>query len=137
MTLITFVLTAGFDDHEEVRGVITSGDPQTQTSLKKEILDKIALALDGTSLVLGNWYSLAIKFDVSREECWKIGAPSAESPTNQLFQYLGATCPKMKLKKVVDALCLMTRHDLLDFIAKQNFEGTSYTLPATDSKFEI
>lgn len=120
--LNVLITNAGFKDYEKVREVITSRHPKTPTSPQKEILDQIALALDGTSLVLGNWYNLAIKFGVSRKECWKIGAASTESPTNLLFQYLEATRPQMKLKKVVDALCLMTRQDLLDFIAKQNFE---------------
>ena len=117
-------LTAGCADDEKVREVITPRNIQGQASPQGEILDEIALALDGTSLVLGNWFNLAMKLSVPRNACWKLGARSTESPTNRLFQYLETTRPHMTLTKLKDALDLMTRYDLLEVIEKENLEGT-------------
>ena len=117
-------LTAGCADDEKVREVITPRNIQAQASPQGEILDEIALALDGTSLALENWYNLAMKLSVPRNACWKLGARSTESPTNRLFQYLETTRSHMKLTKLKDALQLMTRNDLLEVIQKENLEGT-------------
>ena len=83
----------------------------------------MALALDATSLVLGNWYKLAMKLGVPRNDCWKLETRSTQNPTNQLFQYLETARPQMTLKKLKEALQSMTRNDLLKIIQKQNLEG--------------
>ena len=87
------------------------------------LLDEIALALDARSLVLANWYQLAITLAVPRKDCWKFERRSTQSPTNELFQYLEATRPQMTLKKLKETLRLMKRKDLLDFLNNQSLEG--------------
>lgn len=89
------------------------------------LLDEIALALDATSLVLANWYQLAIKLGVPREDCWNFERRSTQSPTNELFQYLEATRPQMTLKKLKEALNQLKRMDLLYCLDKQSLEGNA------------
>ena len=87
------------------------------------LFDEIALALDATSLVLANWYQLAIQLSVPREDCWNFERRSTQSPTNELFQYLEATRPQMTLEKLKDSLHDLKRMDLLDYLDKQSLEG--------------
>lgn len=87
------------------------------------LLDEIALALDVTSLVLANWYRLAIKLGVPREDCWNFERRSTQSPTNELFQYLEANRPQMTLKKLKETLHDLKRMDLLYYLDKQSLEG--------------
>ena len=87
------------------------------------LLDEIALALDVTSLVLANWYHLAIKLGVPREDCWNFEKRSTQSPTNELFQYLETTRPQMTLKKLKQTLHELKRMDLLYYLDKQSLEG--------------
>ena len=106
--------SAGYEGYEKVQEVIAS---------QPGLLDDIALALDGTSLVLANWYNLAIKFSVPRKDCWKFERLSTQNPTNELFQYLESTCPQMTLKELKETLSSMRRIDLLDFLNSQSLEG--------------
>ena len=117
-------LTAGCADTKEVQEVITSQNMQV-SSPRAGLLDEIALALDGTSMVLGNWYHLAMKLGVPREDCWKLETRSIQNATNQLFQYLEATRPQMSLTQLKEALRLIGRNDLLEIIKKLNMEGES------------
>jgi len=87
------------------------------------LLDEIALALDATSLVLANWYHLAIKLGVPRKKCWNFERRSTQSPTNELFQYLEATRPQMPLKELRETLHELERMDLLDYLDQQSLEG--------------
>ena len=89
------------------------------------LLDEIALALDATSPVLANWYRLAIKLGVPREDCWNFERRSTQSPTNELFQYLEATRPQMTLKKLKEALNQLKRMDLLYYLDNQSLEGNA------------
>jgi len=89
------------------------------------LLDEIALALDITSLVLANWFHLAIRLGVPRKDCWNFERPSTQSPTNELFQYLEATRPRMTLKKLKDSLHELNRMDLLYYLDKQSLEGNA------------
>ena len=112
--------TAGCTDFEKVQEVITSGNIQAP-SPRARLLDEIALALDGTSLVLANWYNLAIELGVPRKACWEFQRRSMENPTNQLFQHLEATRPKMTIKILREALRSLERKDLLKIL--QNLAG--------------
>ena len=89
------------------------------------LLDEIALALDATSLVLANWYQLAIQLRVPREDCWNFERRSTQSPTNELFQYLEVTRPQMTLKKLKQTLHELKRMDLLYYLDKQSLEGNA------------
>ena len=87
------------------------------------LLDEMALALDSRSMVLANWYTLAIILGVPRKDCWKFERRSTKSPTNQLFQYLEASRPQMRLGKLKEVLDLMKRNDLLEVLRNQSLEG--------------
>ena len=89
------------------------------------LLDEIALALDATSPVLANWYHLAIKLGVPRKDCWNFERHSAQSPTNDLFQYLEATRPLMTLKELKETLHSMERNDLLEYLTSQDLKGNN------------
>ena len=54
------------------------------------LLDEIALALDRTSLVLSNWYTLALKLGVSRKTCWTF-KPKAISCQNHVLKIAKST----------------------------------------------
>ena len=89
------------------------------------LLDEIALALDATSLVLANWYHLAIELGVPRKDCWNFERRSTQSPTNELFQYLEATRPQMTLRKLRETLHELKRLDLLYYLDEQSLEGNT------------
>lgn len=115
-------MTAGCADSEIVQEVIMSVHPSPRSGL----LDEIALDLDHASLASGNWCNLAIKLGVPRKDCWKFEIRSTQSPTNRLFQYLGATRPQMTLGELKEALHLMRRNDLLEFLKNQRLEGDAH-----------
>ena len=73
--------------------------------------------------MLANWYQLAIKLGVPREDCWNFERRSIQSPTNELFQYLGASRPQMTLKKLKETLEELKRMDLFYYLNKQSLEG--------------
>ena len=87
------------------------------------LLDKIALALDATSPVLANWYHLAIKLGVPREDCWNFEKRPTQSPTNEVFRCLEATRPQITVRKLKEALMQLQRMDLLHYLDKQSLEG--------------
>ena len=92
-------------------------------SISASLLDEIALALDATSPVLGNWYHLAIKLGVPRKDCWNFERHSTQSPTNDLFQYLETTRPQMTIKELRESLHSMERNDLLEYLTSQDLKG--------------
>ena len=97
--MLLIPLTAGCANSEKVHEVIMSRNIQAP-SPRAGLLDEIALALDGTSPVLGNWYNLAMNLGVPRIACWKLETRSIQNPTSQLFQYLEATRPPDSSKRV-------------------------------------
>lgn len=107
--------TAGCTDSEKVQEVITSQNIQAP-SPRAGLLDEIALALDGTSPGLGNWYNLATTLGVPRKACWELERHSMQNPTNQLFQHLEATRPDMTIQILRKALLSMERNDLLKIL---------------------
>lgn len=114
--LISLLITkAGCSDTGKVLDVITFPSNEAP-SPTVSLLDEIALALDGTSLVLSNWYTLAIKLGVPRKTCWEFERRSTENPTGRLFQYLAITCPQMTLLSLREALDSMKRNDLIKFL---------------------
>ena len=119
--MIHLILAKGTDS-EKVQDVITSLSVQAP-SPRDGLLDEIALALDGTSLVLANWFTLAIKLRVPRKICWEFERRSTESPTSRIFQYLAATCPEMTLTMLKEALVLMERKDLMNILEKERLGG--------------
>ena len=92
------------------------------------LLDEIALALDGTSLVLSNWYTLALKLGVPRKICWKFERRSTENPTGRLFQHLATTCPQKTLLSLREALDSVKRKDLVKFLHDEELKGKVSTL---------
>ena len=102
--------------------------PSKAPSPRAGILDELALALDGRSLVLSNWYTLAIKLGVQRITCWTLERRSAENPTGRLFQYLATSCPKLTLRSLKEALDSIERRDLMDVLKNKNLEGKVSTL---------
>lgn len=114
--LISLLITkAGCSDTGKVLDVITFPSNEAP-SPTVSLLDEIALALDGTSLVLSNWYTLAIKLGVPRKTCWEFERRSTENPTGRLFQYLAITCPQTTLLSLREALDSMKRNDLIKFL---------------------
>ena len=89
-------------------------------SLTFDLLDEIALALDRTSLVLSNWYTLALNLGVPRKTCWTF---ERENPTSRLFQHLATTCPQKTLLSLKDALASMKRKDLVNFLHEEELKG--------------
>ena len=87
------------------------------------LLDEIAFALDRTSLVLSNWYTLALKLSVSRKTCWTFERRSTENPTGRLFQYLATTCPQKTLLSLKEALDSIKRKDLVNFLHEEKLRG--------------
>ena len=122
ISLYQICLSAECTDSEKIQEVITSQRIQAP-SPQASLLDEIALALDGTSQVLSNWYTLAMKLGVPRKTCWKFERRSTENPTNRLFQYLAATCPQMTLTSLKEALGSIERKDLINILQEQNLEG--------------
>ena len=113
---------AGCIDSKKVQDVITSRSVQAP-SPRAGLLDEISLALDGTSMVLANWLTLAIKLRVPRKTCWEFERRSTESPTSRIFQYLAATCPEMTLTRLKEALVLVERKDLMKILEEESLGG--------------
>ena len=87
------------------------------------LLYEIALALDGTSLVLSNWYTLALKLGVSRRACRVFERLLRENPTGRMFQYLAFTCPHRTLLSLKKALKSIERRDLVKYLNKEKLKG--------------
>ena len=115
-------LSAGCADNEKVIDVITSPSNEVP-SPKVGLLDKIALALDGTSLVVSNWYTLALNLGVPRKTCWNFERRSTENPTGRMFQYLVTNCPKKTLLSLREALDSINRKDLIKFLHEEKLRG--------------
>ena len=87
------------------------------------LLDEIALKLDVQSKILANWSSLALKLGVPKETFTQFERRSTQSPTNQLFEYVGSTCPHMTVKTLEEALTKMERKDLLAILHEKSPQG--------------
>ena len=92
------------------------------------LLDEIALALDRTSLVLSNWYTLGLNLGVPRKTCWTFERRSTENPTGRLFQYLATTFPQKTLLSLKEALDSIERKDLVNFLHEEELRGKVPTL---------
>lgn len=109
-------------DTEKVVDVITSPSNEAP-SPKVGLLDEIALALDGKSLALSNWYTLALKLGVPKKTCWQFERRSTENPTGRLFQYLATTCPQKTLLSLKEALKSIERGDLIEYLNEKKLRG--------------
>ena len=87
------------------------------------LLDEIGLKLDVQSKILANWSSLALKLGVPKKTFKLFERRSTQSPTNQLFEYLGSTCPHMTVKTLEEALTKMKRKDLLAILHEKSPQG--------------
>ena len=87
------------------------------------LLDEIALALDGTSQALSDWYTLALKLGVPKKTCWKFERRSTENPTGRLFQHLATTCPQKTLLSLKEALKFIERRDLVKYLNEEKLRG--------------
>ena len=105
-----------------VSEAITSRHP-VSPSPNVSLLDEIALKLDVQSMTLANWSSLALKLGVPRETVKLFERRSTQSPTNQLFEYVGSTCPHMTVKTLEEALTKMERKDLLAILHEKSPQG--------------
>ena len=82
-------LSAGCADNEKVIDVITSTSNEVPLP-KVGLLDKIALALDGTSLVVSNWYTLALKSRCAKKnllEFWETIDRKSDRQNVPVFGY--------------------------------------------------
>ena len=120
-------LSAGCADAEKVVDVITSQSYEAP-SLRAGLLDAIALALDAKSMVLSNWYTLAVRLGVPRKTCWEFERRSTENPTGRLFQYLATNCPHVTLLSLGKALDSIQRKDLIKLLREENLRGKISTL---------
>ena len=109
-------------DTEKVVDAITSPSNEAP-SPTAGLLDEIALALDGTSLALSNWYTLALKLGVPRKTCRKFGRRSTENLTGRLFKYLATTCPQKTLLSLKEALKIIERRDLVKYLNEEKLKG--------------
>lgn len=110
--LSTFVpFSKGFLNSEVVSREITSRNIDT-SSTRFGCLDQLALELDGESLVLGNWLSLAHNLGVKFTSLKMLQEKSYSNrrATAELIRYLGA---RMKVKTLKKGLAKMKRGDML------------------------
>lgn len=111
--LSTFVpFSKGFLNSEVVSREITSRNIDT-SSTKFGCLDQLALELDGESLVLGNWESLALKLGVFTSlTMLQEKSYSHREATFALFRCLYRH-PSMTVKALKEALAKMKGEDVL------------------------
>ena len=110
--LSTFVpFSKGFLNSEVVSREITSRNIDT-SSTRFGCLDQLALELDGESLVLGNWLSLAHKLGVKFTSLKMLQEKSYSNrrATKELIRYLGR---RMNVKTLKEGLAKMKRGDML------------------------
>ena len=115
--LSTFVpFSKGFLNSEVVSTEITSRNIDT-SSTRFGCLDQLALELDGESLVLGNWKSLAQKLGVlfTSLKMFQEKSYSNRGATIELFEYLHSH-PSMTIKTLKEALAKMKRDDVLKIL---------------------
>ena len=74
-------------------------------------------------MTLANWRSLAVKLGVPSKTFKLFERRSTQSPTNQLFEYLGSTCPHMTVKTLEEAMKKMEGHDLLAILHEESPQG--------------
>lgn len=117
--LSTFVpFSKGFLNSEVVSREITSRDLDT-SSTRFGFLDQLALELDGESLVLGNWKSLAQKLGVpfTSFKMLQEKSYSNREATFELLRYLYKQT-RMTVKPLKEALAKMKRDDVLKILQK-------------------
>lgn len=120
--LSTFVpFSKGFLNSEVVSREITSRNLDT-SSTRYGCLDQLALELDGESLVLGNWKSLAQKLGVPFTSLNMLQEKSYSSreATFRLFRYLHRQT-WMTIKTLKEALAKMKRDDMLKILQESTF----------------
>ena len=115
---------AALSDSDLVSKEITSRH-SVGPSPNGSLLDEIALKLDVQSKILANWSSLALKLGVPSKTFKLFERRSTQSPTNQLFEYVGSTCPHMTVKTLEEALTKMERKDLLAILHEKIPQGKS------------
>lgn len=95
------------------------------SSTRFGVLDELAHALDGDSLVLGNWINLALKLGIPVKfpDSVRERSSSIRKSSINLFEYLSITYPKMAIKSVKEALEVMKRDDVLEIIQDQYLQG--------------
>lgn len=74
-------------------------------------------------MTLANWDSLALKLGVPKKTFKLFERRSTQSPTNQLFEYLGSTWPHMTVKTLEEAMKKMERNDLLKILHEKSPQG--------------
>ena len=95
------------------------------SSTRFGVLDELAYALDGDSLVLGNWINLAqkLRIPIKIPDSVRERFSSIRKSSINLFEYLSVTYPKMALKSVKETLEVMKRDDVLEIIQDQYLQG--------------
>ena len=103
---------------------ITSRNIDT-SSTRFGCLDQLALELDGESLVLGNWQSLAQKLGVRFQSLKMLERKSYSNreATFQLFMHLRFRHRSMTVKTLKEALAKMKRGDVLKILQEFFFFG--------------
>ena len=120
--LSTFVpFSKGFLNSEVVSREITSRNLDA-SSARFGCLDQLALELDGESLVLGNWHSLAQKLGVTFTSLKMLQEKSYSNrkATRRLFSYLYFD-PLMTVEILVKALAKMKRDDVVQFFQESYY----------------
>ena len=124
--LSTFVpFSKGFLNSEVVSREITSRNIDT-SSTRFGCLDQLALELDGESLVLGNWKSLAQKLGVpfTTLKMLQEKSYSNRGATVELFRYLYKQT-SMTVKTLKEALAKMKRDDVLKILQESYYRRAS------------
>lgn len=95
---------------------ITSRNIDT-SSTRFGFLDQLALELDGESLVLGNWQSLAQKLGVTFTSLKMLQGKSSSNrrATSELFRHL-SIYQSITVKTLKEALAKMKRDDVLKML---------------------
>ena len=87
-------------------------------------------------MTLANWRSLAVKLGVPSKTFKLFERRSTQSPTNQLFEYVGSTCPHMTVKTLEEALTKMERKDLLAILHEKSPQGKLNSYLRLDNKLQ-
>ena len=86
-------------------------------------------------MTLATWTNLALKLGVPRNTFKLFERRSTQSPTNQLFEYLGSTCPHMTVKTLEEAMKKMERNDLLAILHEKSPQGKLNSLLRGQQRF--
>lgn len=84
---------------------ITVGDgDKACEAITSTLLDEIALGLDRSDGVVGNWFKFAIKLNISKKDCQQFEIRVLDDPTCRLFEYIERTKPELTLEEVETVL---------------------------------